>query len=251
MSLRRAKKGESPGRVLVSGFPNMRNVSKLAAEGFIHGLDARVLREVPSESLAGIPPRISVQEGIASLAGFRLYTARAPRGEGDPLEVIVATGETQPPNALGYVALAREILGHARDLGVQEIYTVGSLGVPWDRPQRQVVAVSGSPDLKRRLQEAGVAPGADGGPISGIEAILPAYAHLEEVPAALVLVETHWDESTYASPDPRAAIAGVQAISKFLGVTVPTRWLEELQPREAPPAEESLRPGKEEPGGYG
>lgn len=211
------------GPVLISGFPNMRNVSKLVAECIVKDLSAKPRKVVPSEHLADAPPRIVIEEGIGRLVQYGFYEARL-----DGTEIVVVTGDSQPSTSDGYFALAQEILAEAQSLGVRRIFTVGSYGVPWEPKEPKVLAVANDPDLLKDVLDKGIKKCEDGGPITGLEAILPALAQARAIPSALLMVETRWEPGTYLLPDPRAARAGVLALGRILGVGLEGKWLESI-----------------------
>lgn len=206
--------------VLISGFPNMRNVSKLAAECIVKDLEAKPRRIVPSEHLADAPPRIVIEEGIGRLVQYGFYTASL-----DGTELVVVTGDAQPSSSDGYFALAEEILAEAEALKVGRIFTIGSYGVPYDPKEPKVMAVANDAKLLKEILGRGVVRCEDGGPITGLEAMLPALAESRSISAALLMVETRWEPGTYLLPDPRAARAGVLALGRILDLPLEGKWL--------------------------
>lgn len=214
---------KSSGPVLISGFPNMRNVSKLVAECIAKDLGAKPRKVVPSEHLADAPPRIVIEEGIGRLVQYGFYEAKI-----DSTSIVVVTGDSQPGTSDGYFAIAQEILTEAQALRVSRIFTVGSYGVPWEPKEPRVLAVSNDSDLLKEVLAKGVSKCEDGGPITGLEATLPALAQTRSIPAALLMVETRWEPGTYLLPDPRAARAGVLALGRILGVGLEGKWLENI-----------------------
>lgn len=214
---------KSPGPVLISGFPNMRNVSKLVAECIVKDLDASPRKLVSSEHLADAPPRIVIEEGIGRLVRYGFYDAKI-----DGTEIVVVTGDSQPSTGDGHFALAQEILAEAQALNVRRIFTIGSYGVPWEPREPRVLAVSNDRDLLEEVVGKGVRKCEETGPITGIEAILPALAQTRPIPSVLLMVETRWEPETYFLPDPRAARAGVLALGRILGVGLEAKWLQTI-----------------------
>ena len=211
------------GPVLVSGFPNMRNVSKLVAECLIKDLSAKPRKVIPSEHLADAPPRIVIEDGIGRLVQYGFYEAKA-----NGTDLVIVTGDSQPSTSEGYFALAQEILTEAQALKVQRIFTVGSYGVPWEPKEPRVLGLANDKDLLKEVLDKGVNKCDDGGPITGLEAILPALAQARAIPSALLMVETRWEPGTYLLPDPRAARAGVLALGRILGAGLEGKWLQSL-----------------------
>lgn len=232
--------------VLISGFPNMRNVSKLVAECIVKDLGAKARKVIPSEHLADAPPRIVIEEGIGRLVQYGFYEAKA-----NGTDLVIVTGDSQPSTSEGYFAIAQEILAEAQALNVSRIFTVGSYGVPWEPKEPRVLAVANDKDLLKEVLAKGVNKCEDGGPITGLEAVLPALAETRGIPSALLMVETRWEPGTYLLPDPRAARAGVLALGRILGAGFEGKWLESLpkvavvQDKEEPEEKE-----KEEIPGY-
>ncbi len=227
------------GPVLISGFPNMRNVSKLVAECLVKDLGAKPRKVATSEHLADAPPRIVIEDGIGRLVQYGFYEASV-----DGTELVVVTGDSQPSTSDGYFALAQEILAEAQALQVRRIFTVGSYGVPWEPKEPRVLAVANDRELLKEVLDKDVKKCEDGGPITGLEAILPALAQTRSIPSALFMVETRWEPGTYLLPDPRAARAGVLALGRVLGVGLDGGWLQTL-PRVAA-AREAAREKEDE-----
>ncbi|MEM3086399.1 MAG: PAC2 family protein [Halobacteria archaeon] len=228
------------GPVLISGFPSMRNVSKLVAECIVKDLNATPRKVVPSEHLADAPPRIVIEEGIGRLVQYGFY-----EGKANGTDLVIVTGDSQPSTSDGYFSLAQEILAEAQALGVKRIFTVGSYGVPWEPKEPKVLAVANDRDLLKEVLEKDVKKCEDRGPITGLEAILPALAQARDIPSALLMVETRWEPGTYLLPDPRAARAGVLALGRILGAAFEGRWLQDL-PKVAAVQEKEEEPAEKE-----
>jgi uncharacterized protein (TIGR00162 family) len=230
--------------VFVEGLPGVGHVGKLAAEYLIEELDGELVCRVYSTHF---PPQVTVEDGLAELAGAEVYGI-----ETDGRDLVVLTGDHQAGTPQGHYALTEAFLDVAEDLDADQIFALG--GVPTGEliEEYDVVGAVTDADRKAELESAGVefADAEPAGGIVGVSGLLLGLGERRGVPAACLMGET----SGYLV-DPKSARAVLEVLQELLDVSVDfssleeqaeemeevVRQMEELEQGSSPAAGEDLR----------
>lgn len=194
--------------VLVCGLPGSGYVGKLAADYLVTAFKAEKVAEFQSSSF---PPHVNVtDEGLASRLRADLLYAKT----GQENDLLIFTADAQPATSEGEYALADAVLGHAKELHAELVFSLAAFVTGTFVRQRHVFGASTSADLVPRLSENGVAMMNEGG-ISGMNGLVVGMAKLHGMQGVSLLGET----SGYLL-DPSASHSVLEALSKILGLKI-------------------------------
>jgi predicted ATP-grasp superfamily ATP-dependent carboligase len=182
-------------------------------------------------------PRVRLADGVTRILDWPtidFFHARA--GERD---VVLLLGIE--PN-LRWPTFTREVLGFARELGVEVVVSMGAFLA--DVPHTLVPPTTGAARDPDEAQRIGLVPSRYEGP-TGIVGVLHTAAVQEGFPA--ISLWTGVPHYLPGGPNPRAALALVRKLSELVHIEVPTDTLEraaeawETQINEAVEANDELR----------
>ncbi len=230
--------------VFIEGLPGVGHVGKLAAEYLIEELDGEQVCRVYSTHF---PPQVTVEDGIAELAGAEVHAV-----ETDGRDLVVLTGDHQAGTPQGHYALTEAFLDVAEKLDADRVFALG--GVPTGEliEEYDVVGAVTDADRKADLEAAGVefADDEPAGGIVGVSGLLLGLGERRGVDAACLMGET----SGYLV-DPKSARAVIEVLQALLDFSVDfssleeqaeemeevVRQMEELEQGSSPGAGEDLR----------
>lgn len=216
---------------LVAVWPGMGHVGVNAGIYLLSKLEMTLFTEFDSTALFDLDA-VEVKEGLIRSARRprnRLYVWTDPAGKGD---LLVFLGEAQPP--AGKQAFCRELLGYARELGVDRVYTFAAMATPMhpEHPSRVFVAATDEAVLDE-LKPLPVKVLEDG-QIGGLNGVLLGVAADEGLSGACFLGEMPHIFSQL--PFPKGSMAVLEVFCTLTGVELD---LSELA-RQAESVEEQL-----------
>lgn len=198
---------------LVAVWPGMGHVGLNAGYYLMSKLDMTLYTEFDSTALFDLDA-VEVKGGLirsASRPRNRLYAWTDPAGEHD---LLVFLGEAQPP--AGKQAFCRELIGYARGLGVDRVYTFAAMATPMhpEHPSRVFVAATDEAVLDE-LKPLPVKV-LDDGQIGGLNGVLLGVASEEGMAGACFLGEM---PHIFAQlPFPKGSLAVLEVFAALTGI---------------------------------
>ncbi len=216
---------------LVAVWPGMGQVGLNAGYYLMSKLEMTLFTEFDSTALFDLDA-VEVKDGLLRSARRphnRLYLWTDPAGQGD---LLVFLSEAQPP--AGKQAFCRELIGYARELGVDRVYTFAAMATPMhpEHPSRVFVAATD----KALLDELKPLPVKvlEEGQIGGLNGVLLGVAADEGLSGACFLGEM---PHIFAQlPFPKGSMAVLEVFATLTGIQLD---LSELA-RQAESVEEQL-----------
>lgn len=198
--------------IFIEGLPGVGNVGKLAAEHLIDQLKAVKFADIISKYF---PPQVIVREdGLIRLVSNELYYVRREENEND---LIFLVGDYQGVTPEGQYMLSDRVLAIAKELGVNQIYTLGGYGIGKMVDKPRVLGAATDNELITEMKELGVvfSKGEPGSGIVGASGLLLGLGKLYGMQSVCLMGET----SGYFV-DPRAAEVVLEILVKKLNVQI-------------------------------
>ncbi|WP_456474025.1 PAC2 family protein [Candidatus Pyrohabitans sp.] len=216
------KKPKAKHGRLIQGLLGVGQVGLMAGRQLIDSLGAEKIANIysvyflyPNVALPGI---VYEDENLVDLHKDEIYYD-------EKNEIFILTGIYQGTTPESYYNLAHTILKFCEEVGVKEIYTLGGYGTGAKVKEPRTYGVVSEEKTRGILEKAGIplleAPKGTLG-ATGLAGILIPLAEKNGFSSVCLLAET---QGMY--PDPRASKAAVQALSKLMGIEIPTRELDE------------------------
>lgn len=213
---------------MVAAWPGMGMLAKMSADYLIQQLDAKQFAEIRSPK-----NDIYFKDGVGelSLDRHRLHYWRGEQGD-----LIVCSGESQPPSLEAIYQLANHVLDIAEEFNVKRIYTFAAVPHPHDVKPR-VFGVVNKPELRDFLEKMGVTLVRGEGRITGLNGLLISIAQQRGIEGICLLCEIRYLDI----PQPRSAQTVLRTLTKLLVIEVDLSDLE----RQAEEMEERIERIKE------
>ena len=198
---------------LVAVWPGMGHVGVNAGIYLLSKLEMTLFTEFDSTALFDLDA-VEVKDGLihpARRPRNRLYSWTDPAGRHD---LLLFLGEAQPP--AGKQAFCRELIGYARGLGVDRVYTFAAMATPMhpEHPSRVFVAATDEA-LLDELKPLPVKV-LEEGQIGGLNGVLLGVAAEEGVAGACFLGEM---PHIFAQlPFPKGSLAVLEVFAALTGV---------------------------------
>lgn len=197
--------------ILIEGLPGLGLVGKIVIEYLIKQLGARLFARLYSPFF---PYHVLVnRKGNVRLLKSDFYYWKNNASKGNDL--ILLTGDTQAQTIEGQYDVTSKILDFAEDHSVKTIFTMGGYITPIQGAEQRVLGVATSPELLKKLVDAGVRISPAGNPIVGTAGLLVGLAKFRHIEASCLLGET----AGYM-PDPKAAKIVLRALLLILNIKV-------------------------------
>jgi uncharacterized protein (TIGR00162 family) len=173
--------------ILIAGLPGIANVGKITADFVIDELKAKKLYNIFSYDL---PNSVFVSDkNLIELPVIELYFKQRENGN----DILILTGDVQPAEERSSYEFCEAVLDTAQKLGVQQVITLGGIGLI-DVPKTPNVFCTGNSEeavdefckgLKINKNLYGIV-----GPIIGVSGLLVGMAAKKKIPAVCLLAET-------------------------------------------------------------
>lgn len=198
---------------LIAAWPGMGNVAVNAGVYLLAKMDMVVFAEFEASEFFDVP-QVEVKAGIVQPGRRprnRFFLWRDPKGQRD---ILVLLGEGQP--SVGIYAFCRQIIAHARELGVERVVTFAAMATPMHPQQSSRVFgaatdEAGLGELKRLELEI-----LDDGQIGGLNGVLLGAAAESGLPGVCLLGEM--PHILTRLPFPKASQAILQTFTTMTGV---------------------------------
>ncbi len=200
---------------LVAAWPGMGAVAISAGYYLMAKLGMHLLAEFPAREFFDLE-RVEVKAGLiltGRLPRSRLFLWHDPKKKHD---LIVFIGEAQPPVKGG--AFCSQLVGHARQLGVQRVFTFAAMATPM-RPEHdsRVFGAAIDPGSLEEFKRLGLHP-LEEGQISGLNGVLLGVAADGGMRGGCLLGEMPHVFSQF--PFPKASLAVLKAFTAMAGVSL-------------------------------
>jgi len=192
--------------VLIEGFPGIGLVGNIASQYLVHELKMDYLGAMSSKFF---PPLAVLLGGVVNMP-VRIY-------EKPEMGLVVITADI-PIHPLAAYDIGREIVGWAKKINAKELVCLAGITV-MSEEHRVFGAVSTKDMLDRIKDKTEIF---ELGTITGISGSIMNECRARNMPAMCLLGET-----TSAEPDPKAAIATLDALNKIFNLGVDTAKLME------------------------
>lgn len=194
--------------IMVCGLPDSGNVAKLVIEELVKQLKAEKFAEIYSSSL---PPRVRIgEDGTVDAMKHSMFFWKDENGK----EIVLYTGDAQPPNPEAAYALADKALEIGQTLGANTVLTVGAYITGEFSKEPKVFGTSTDKELLGEFEAIGVSPIKEGS-VTWMNGLLVGLSKLRNMKAIFISGET----SGYIV-DASAARAVLLVLSKKLGIPI-------------------------------
>ena len=120
--IKQFKKPKITEATMITGFPGIGNVGKIAIDFLIDHLKPEKIMEISSDNF---PHSVFVTEqGLLELPLVRIFYKKVKNKE-----FVLVTGDAQPITEEGCYAFCNKLLNIAKDLNCKEIITMGGIGL--------------------------------------------------------------------------------------------------------------------------
>jgi len=181
------KKIKLKNPILIEGLPGVGNVAKITVDYLANHFKAKPLAYFASHSLQSA---VFVREdNTVSVPTIAMYYARQKRGP----SLLFLVGDVQPFDEASAVSFCHQVIGLCKSLGVKEVVTLGGLGTKTPAKKPQVYCTGTEKATIEKYAKKGVSRDLYGvvGPIVGVSGILLGLAKRQNIPSAILLVETN------------------------------------------------------------
>ncbi|MDX1948335.1 MAG: PAC2 family protein [Pirellulaceae bacterium] len=207
---------------LVAVWPGMGHVAMAAGFYLVAKLKMEQFAEISPQGLFEVDHAV-VEKGLirlGSLPSNRLFAWKDPAGQHD---LVVFIGEAQPQR--GRQAFCQMLVGLAKELGVERVFTFASLATPMrpENPSRIFGAATDANSLAT-LQQFGVQP-LDDGQVSGLNGVLLGVAAENQLPGSALFGEM--PHIFPQVPYPAAALKVLETFTRMSGIALDTADLAE------------------------
>ena len=208
---------------LIAAWPGMGMLARISADYIIQHLDAKQFAEIRSPS-----NDIYYKEGMGKLGKYRHHFYYYKGEQGD---LIVCIGEIQPQTIAEIHELCNKVLDIAETYGTKRVYTFAAItNLNYMKPQ--VFGVVNKPELVDFLKENDIKLASGEGRITGLNGLFIGVAQQRDIEGITLLGEIRYMDI----PQPRAAQAILNTLTKILGIKINTSELE----RQAEEIEEKI-----------
>jgi proteasome assembly chaperone (PAC2) family protein len=200
---------------LVAVWPGMGNVALNVGVYLLAKLEMSLFAELEASDLFDVD-HVEVEEGIirpGRRPRNRLFVWKDPQQQRD---LVVFLGEAQPP--LGKYPFCRQLLTHARDLGVERVFTFAAMATQMHPERRsRVFAAATDAEILEPLKDLGLEVLEDGH-IGGLNGVLLGAAAEGGLRGACLLGEMPHIFSQL--PFPKASLAILEAFTTLTGIEI-------------------------------
>lgn len=173
--------------VLVEGLPGIGNVGKVVVDFIIDELNAVKLYELSSYSL---PHSVFVNEkNLVELPKIKIFHAKLNKKK----DLLLLAGDVQPSDEVSTYGFCDKVLDILKKKGVNEIITLGGIGLPEIPKKPKVYCTGNSKAVIKKYKDKCVHTNLYGvvGPIVGVSGLLLGLAKKRNIGAVSLLAETY------------------------------------------------------------
>ena len=205
--------------VLVEGLPGIGNVARLSVDYLIDKLGAKKLFEVFSDVF---PNSVTVDDD----SSIKMFSVEFFHARVEGKDLILLSGDVQPTSDAESFALCKKIIELVKELNVNEVITIGGIGLPENPDKVRVHCVVTDESLKKGLSDLGlIFDGSDTVKvILGATGLLLGVAKLEGVDGFSLLAETFNQPQHVGIKEAREVL---KSLTNYLGFKLDFNELDE------------------------
>ncbi|MDD4878342.1 MAG: PAC2 family protein [Candidatus Nanoarchaeia archaeon] len=167
--------------IMITGFPGIGNVGKIAIDFLIDHLKPVKIMEIESDSF---PHSVFVTEqGLLEMPSVRLYYKKVKNNE-----FIFVSGDAQPVTEEACYAFCNKLLSIAKELKVKEIITMGGIGLGKIPKKPKVYIAGNNKNYIKGFPNCNIKIYGVVGPIMGVTGVLAGMA--KDMLSAVILSQT-------------------------------------------------------------
>lgn len=169
--------------IMITGFPGIGNVGKIAIDFLIDSIKPLKLMEITSNRF---PHSVFVTEqGLLEIPSVKIFYKKVK-----DMEFVLVSGDAQPINEEACYAFCERLLSIAKELKCAEIITMGGIGLG-KIPKKPKVFVSGNnKNYIRSFPNCNIKIYGVVGPIIGVTGLLAGMAKEKNMLSAVLLAQT-------------------------------------------------------------
>ncbi len=200
--------------LLVAGWPGVGSVGKIATEYLIHQLKAEKIGILTSPYF---PHEVLMTEsGRISMLSNNFYLAHVHKKSGEPLDLIILTGNTQPISPEGQYAVNEEVIKiFKRVFKGKEVYSLAGYNDSTAISTHRVFVAATSSSVLQKLKKSNLHFSSTRSYIWGSAGLVIAFAKRYGMEGACVMGETNGTEF-----DALAAQKVLEFLSSYLGIEI-------------------------------
>lgn len=209
--------------ILIEGLPGIGYIGRNAAGYLVEELGAKKFAELHSSHFPPVVLLDAKRNGkVVGLKHEFYYIKSKDKAQKD---MIILIGDSQSMDSIGHYEIANAILDLADEFKVKEIITIGGFGTGELSEKLPSVFGAGiNPDIMTKFEKLGVIfKDTNIGQIIGASGLLISLGERRNIPGVCLMGET----SGMLLSDPKSTEAVLQAIAKYLNITLDMAKIEE------------------------
>lgn len=181
--IKQFKKPKIKEATMITGFPGIGNVGKIAIDFLIDHLKPERIMEIQSDSF---PHSVFVTEqGLLEIPSVRLYYKKVKNNE-----FILVSGDAQPVTEETCYAFCNKLLSIAKELKCSEIITMGGIGLGKIPKKPKVYIAGNNKNYIKSFPNCNIKIYGIVGPIVGVTGVLAGMAKDKAMLSAVILAQT-------------------------------------------------------------
>ncbi|MDI6736953.1 MAG: PAC2 family protein [Nanoarchaeota archaeon] len=181
--IKQFKKPNIKEAIMITGFPGIGNVGKIAIDFLIDHLKPEKIMELQSDSF---PHSVFVTEqGLLEMPSVRLYYKKVKANE-----FIFVSGDAQPVTEEACYAFCNKLLSIAKEMKCKEIITMGGIGLGKIPKKPKVYIAGNSRNYIKGFPNCNIKIYGVVGPIVGVTGVLAGMAKEKAMLSSVILAQT-------------------------------------------------------------
>lgn len=169
--------------IMITGFPGIGNVGKIAIDFLIDHLKPEKIMEISSDSF---PHSVFVTEqGLLEMPLVKVHYKKVKNRD-----FVLVSGDAQPVTEEGCFAFCNKLISIAKDLKVSEIITMGGIGLGKIPKKPKVYIAGNNKNYIKEFPNCNIKIYGVVGPIVGVTGVLAGLAKEKGLLSAVILAQT-------------------------------------------------------------
>ncbi len=158
--------------ILLTGLPGIGLIGQVVGRYLVEELKAEKVANV-------ISPHFPHQVFMTKKGGMRIIKNTLYLHRGKKRDVLILLGDIQAMSSVGQYEVAGVVLDYCKNVGVNEILTVGGYSTGKISEERRIFGVTTTDTLRERLKKQGIIFGEAKGSIVGAAGLLPGAREIQ------------------------------------------------------------------------